>query len=195
MMNSGPVSGLLASFVLVLALSACSTASSTPPLVVPPPPAEVTASAPPVSGVPTVDHPLDLRGIRACEALTAEMLQSLDLTADTASDRSNANASACGWTARDGSFEAGIALSTVRDLRLYYSLRTSFPIFEPEVISGYPAVRVSDVNSGSCVILVGNADDQSFSARAGGFSGPLRDLCVTARDVASAALTSLPPRR
>jgi hypothetical protein len=144
--------------------------------------------------VPTVDRPLDSRGIRACQALTTEHLELLNLAADTASDRSNANASACGWTAHDGSFEAGIALSTVRDLKLYYSLQSSFPVFESEVITGYPAVRVSDVNSGSCVIVVGNADDQSFSARAGGFSGPLRDMCATARDVASAALTSLPPR-
>jgi hypothetical protein len=178
-----------------LALAACSTSTPAPSPPASPLSTEATPSFPPVSGVPIVNRPLDSSGIRACQALTAQQLQSLKLAADTASDRSNENASACNWTARDGSFEAGLALSTMRDLELYYSVRDSFPIFEPEVIAGYPSVRVSEVNSGSCVILVGNAADQSFSARAGGFSGPLRDLCAAARDIASAALTSLPPRR
>jgi hypothetical protein len=127
--------------------------------------------------------------------LTGEQLRRLGLDPATASDESNSNASACSWTSVDDSFDVGIALSTVRDLELFYEMRQTFQSFEPEMVAGYPAVRTSPANGvASCSLLVGNADDQSFSVNTGGLSGPLRDWCSLAEGVASAVLMSLPPR-
>jgi hypothetical protein len=184
----------LISVVLAVTLSACSSATrmGDQELKTGPQP---SVSTPPVQSVPKVAHPRDSRDVRACLLLDADQLRSLGLAAATVTDASNANASACDWKSGDASYSAGIALSAGRDLDLYYSLRDTFPIFEPEEISGYPAVRVSDAASVSCVILVGNSDDQALSARADGLGSPRRDYCAVARDIAEAALQSLPSRR
>lgn len=157
--------------------------------------APASASALPVQTVPKVVQPLDSRDVRACLIFDSDQLLSLDLAGSTATNGSTPNASACDWRSNDASFSAGIALSGSRDLDLYYAIRETFPVFEPEEVSGYPAVRVSNADGASCVILVGNSDDQALSARADGLGGPRRDYCSVARDVARAALQSLPPRR
>jgi hypothetical protein len=194
MTRAGAALVLTASISLGLALAACSSTTSgapsgTPVRTVPSSPsAEVPAA-------PAVDRPLDLYGIAGCAVLSPEKLQALDLLPRSAADESNGNASACSWTSTGESFNATVALSGARDLRLFYRMRETFNFFEPESVGGYPAVRVSDANSGSCLILVGNADDQSFSAQVGGLGGPQQDWCEVARRVAGAVLTSLPPRR
>lgn len=158
------------------------------------PPAGPTADRSTQGALP-IDRPLDVRGVAACGVLSSDQLQSLGLASDTASDTSNANASGCRWKSGDGSFDVNVVLSSTRDLELFYSIRDTFPVFESRQVDEYPAVRTSSAESGSCLILVGNASDQSFSAQAGTLGGERQDWCSVAGRVASIVLTSLPPRR
>jgi hypothetical protein len=193
MTRAGAQFVLAVSISLTLALAACSSSPSGSQSGAPVRAAPTPAFTEPA--VPTVDRPLNLHGIAACAVLSPEKLRAMDLVPATAVNESNANASGCSWASDDDSFNATVALSEIRDLRLFYRMRDTFNFFEPEVVDGYPAVRVSDVDSGSCLILVGNANDQSFSVQAGGLGGLQRDWCALARRVASAVLTSLPPGR
>jgi hypothetical protein len=179
---------------LGVALAGCSSATSKQPESVSTP-ASPSVDVSPKGAAPSVDRPLDAHGVAACDVLTGDQLRSLGLDPATAADESNSNATACSWTSVDESFDAGIALSTARDLELFYEMRQTFQRFEPETIAGYPAVRTSPADGiASCSLLVGNAEDQSFSVNTGGLSGPQRDWCSIANGVASAVLMSLPPR-
>jgi hypothetical protein len=181
------------SVMLGIVVASCASVSASRPSQVSAP---VSPSASQVHGqtVPDVDRPKESRGIRACAVISSSQLTAMGLASATASDESNGNASACHWSSSDDSFDASVALSTIRDLRLFYQMRETFRAFEPDVVAGYPAVRTSPAGGGSCTILVGNADDQSFSIQVGGLSGPMRDWCSIAREVAAAVLMSLPSR-
>lgn len=181
------------SAMLGLVAASCSSASASRPSEVPAPVSPSTSQNY-VHTVPDIDRPKESRGIRACAVISSSQFTALGLAPTTASDESNENASACHWTSNDDSFDASVALSTIRDLRLFYQMRETFRTFDPEIVAGYPAVRTSPAGGGSCTILVGNANDQSFSIQAGGLSGPMRDWCSIAREVAAAVLMSLPSR-
>jgi hypothetical protein len=183
---------LLAFATLSLFSVACSKSTASRPEVHAPAAPSTSNTDEPL--VPLVERPLEARNARACEVLTAGQLRALDLATDSATDISNGNASSCDWTSEDESFQIGIALSVTRNLKLFYEMHDTFQTFEPEVISGYPAVRTTPADGASCLILVGTSDDQSFSAQAGGLAGPPRDFCSVAERVAAAVLTSLPPR-
>jgi hypothetical protein len=191
------IGSLAAAAAVMVLLAACSggpahsSATSRSPVS---PPAGPTADQS-TQSAPPVDRPLDVRGVAACGVLSSDQLRSLNLASDTASDTSNANASGCRWKSGDGSFDVNVVLSSTRDLELFYSIRDTFPVFEPQQVDEYPAVRASAAESGSCLILVGNASDQSFSAQAGTLGGERQDWCSVAGRVASIVLTSLPPRR
>jgi hypothetical protein len=169
-------------------------------------PAGPTSAAPtgqPPSGAlgptsaPRVDVPRDARGIAACNLLTDDQQVSLGVDPATAVSTAQGDAGRCRWRTLDGTGSLGVNSAPdfpVGGLEGLYLVRSTYDVFEPGELQGYPTVRADRADTGDsyCTIYVGVADDQLVWTSAA-FVGASRSACETARQMASNVLSNLPP--
>ncbi|MDN5751596.1 MAG: DUF3558 domain-containing protein [Pseudonocardia sp.] len=145
---------------------------------------------------PPVTDPRDVRGIAACDLLTAEQEERIGLDAATEEQIRAGDDRGCEWRSTDG--EGVISAVGVQDppvgLDGLYNVREAYPVFQPGEIDGRPIVRADfvDTDGRDCSIFIGIADDQMIQARAGFAFQPGRG-CEIVREMAAAMIANLPP--
>lgn len=154
-------------------------------------PTEVPAVA------PTVADPKDARGIEPCALLTSAQAVSLGLDPARAEAGATADLVDCIWWAvQPPVISVAVSIDTNptrRGLTDTYLKRSTFQIFEPLVVDGYPAVRAEVGLSVDCTIYLGLSDTQDLRVDVGARSPA--DTCGLVKRAISAMLTNIPPQR
>jgi hypothetical protein len=165
-------------------------------------PGPSTAVAPlPASGTqpklaPRVLAPRDARGVAACDLLTDAQKQAAGADITTETPLTQGDATRCRWHTADinGSLlvTSGVDFP-VGGLEGLYLVRSTYSVFEPGELDGFPIVRAEPTDTGDeeCTLYIGIADDQLIWATAG-FSFTDRSACVTARRMGSDMIANLP---
>jgi hypothetical protein len=143
--------------------------------------------------------PKNARGVKQCDALTAEQVRTLGgdpASADLVDDDFALNP-ACSWRASDDRWGMNIALVTdpqVDGLETLYLNRDrgAFDLFEPFELDGHPAVRAEPEVGPDCGIAIGLANTQVADIAVTGRDESV-DTCEIARQAGSALLSNLPP--
>ncbi|WP_169383111.1 DUF3558 family protein [Pseudonocardia acidicola] len=159
--------------------------------------AEESVSNPASALAPRVQHPRDARRISGCAALATSQLAELSLDPSSAADISSASTSGCRWQAFDRSFIAAVVVAVdlpVGGLEGVYLGRATFTVFEPDQVDGFPVVRTDRNGGPDCTLHVGPADDQLVDVLVSEVLNRSIDTCDAASRVASAVLSTLPPR-
>lgn len=106
----------------------------------------------------------------------------------------------CQYRAIDGRSRASVSsayrFEGVNGLELLYRNREFIEVFTPGALDGFPTLLTNAETADSCDLYIGVADDQILAATANTLrssKGP--PACVTARAMASAALSNLPQLR
>jgi len=179
--------------MLIAALVLLATTSCAPNETGQPPPADQQRLSPPVL------IPKDARGVKQCDALTAEQVRALGGNPDSADlvDDDFALNPACSWRASDDRWGMSIALVTdpaVDGLeRLYLNQdRGAFDLFEPFELGGHPAVRAEPEVRPDCGVSIGLANTQVADI-AVTQRGESIDTCELAKRAGLALLSNLPP--
>jgi hypothetical protein len=148
---------------------------------------------------PRVPAPRNARGVAACDLLTPVQEAALDVDPATEQASTQGTAIRCEWRTRDGL--GVLAVTSAPDLPVgglegLYLVRSTYDVFEPGQLDGFPTVRADRSDSGDdyCTLYVGVADDQLIWAAAGFVASP-RSACGAARQMASDMLSNLPPLR
>lgn len=146
-----------------------------------------------------VREPKDLRGIPVCELLTDAQVAELGLRVESAEEAQVSTLGRdCTWTWRDDHLNIASAGASVGHqhppLPGLYVKRDLVAVFEPVVIGGYPGVRSSIINDGSCEIDIATSDDQFLVLDDNRAGRPMADPCARPRRMAELILPTLPPR-
>lgn len=201
-----PHSPLLLAAVVVVSLAGCASGDipGTPPAAGPTTPSTTgqDAAAQP-SSVPReplrysepVREPKDARAIQACDLLTDDQVQQLDLVSESAEQRDQGpGLQTCVWlSAIYPANSVSIQKSTegaVPVLDGLYLTRESAFYYEEREIAGYPAVRGELSDTGTCTIAVAISDYQGVGFKA---DQPESDPCTTSTRMAELVLSNLPP--
>ncbi|MDN5751611.1 MAG: DUF3558 domain-containing protein [Pseudonocardia sp.] len=176
--------------LVVLVLAGCSSAAEEAgPNMSSGPSPYVAVLAPPVA------DPRDVRGIAACDLLTAEQKQGFGIDVATENQDRPDDFGGCAWRTLD--MEGVLGVVGVQDppvgLDGLYNVREAYPVFEPGEIDGRPIVRADFVDTAGrdCRIFIGVADDQMIQASAKYAFQPGRG-CEVAREMAAAMIANLP---
>jgi hypothetical protein len=183
----------LALVVVGCTLAGCGAAGTpAPPSDVAPP----TTSAVTPKLAPRVPSPRDARRVAACDLLTDAQKQAAgaDLTSET--PLTQGAATRCRWHTADGNGSLLVTSGVdfpVGGLEGLYLVRSTYSVFEPGELDGFPIVRAEPTDTGDeeCTLYIGIADDQLIWATAG-FSFTDRSACVTARRMGSDMIANLP---
>lgn len=175
----------------VIVLTGCSSAAEDArPTVSSGPSPYVAVLAPPVA------DPRDVRGIAACDLLTAAQKQRFDIDPATENRDRPGDFGGCGWDTTDGEGVLGVVGVQTPPVGLdgLYNVREAYPVFEPGEIDGRPIVRADfvDTDGRDCRIFIGVADDQMIQASASYAFQPGRG-CEVAREMATVLIANLPP--
>ena len=179
-------------FPLVVALAAAVLAgcTATPDDATPSPPSTGQSVTP-------VSNPKDARGVEPRALLTAAQATTLGLDPARAKPGFTADLIDCRWPAAQPpviSVSVTVDTNPTRGgLTDTYLKRSTFPIFEPLVVEGYPAVRAEYGPSDGCTIYVGLSEHQDIRVSAGARSPT--DTCALVKRAIAAMLTNLPPQR
>lgn len=182
---------------VILLVAGCATTVTGQPVPTPISPAS-SSEGPPPRLAPAVRAPLDARGIKACDLLTASQLAELNLDPATAEPKTVGVTDNCSWAyMNDPGNVGGVQLSTrprLPALDGIYLLRGTTKTFEPMEIAGHPAVR-ADAGGADCTIYVGIANYQGVAVGADTAGRPRADACAPSRRMAEMILSNLPPLR
>lgn len=168
-------------------------------------PGVVTGTGTPVTAVPKIAPPVqaprNARGVAACNLLTMEQKRAMDADLRTEKPATQGVTTRCGWRTAAG--DGSLLVSTAPDfpvggLEGLYLVRSTFPVFQPGELDGFPVVRAerSDTGDKDCTIYIGIADDQIIWATAGfPFGDRPKPACPVARQMGSYMIANLPPLR
>jgi len=145
----------------------------------------------PGSDVPRVAIPLSVANLTACRTFDDQQLAQSNVDPKSARERPVQYESACSWVSTDGTFDLAVTLATDRGLSETYALRDTFPVFQPEVVGGYPVVRTSAVGGIACDLWIGISDSQLVVVSTGGLGGRDDDWCELARSFARLVIAAL----
>jgi hypothetical protein len=188
--------------VLVAAsmLSGCAAISGCTAAPGPDAPVAASATAAPSTGkpklAPPVPAPRSARGVAACDLLTADQKREAGADLSTETTSTQGQTTRCGWrtTTDDGSLLVSTAPDfPVGGLEGLYLVRSTFSVFQPGELDGFPAVRADRTDTGDkdCTLYIGIADDQLiWSTVRFPFGG--RSACDTARRMGSDMIANLP---
>jgi hypothetical protein len=151
---------------------------------------------------PPVPAPRNARGVAACNLLTTEQKRAVD--ADLRTEEPIVQGSyttRCSWRTAAG--DGALLVSTAPDFPIgglegLYLLRSTYAVFQPDELAGFPIVRAEAVDTGDkdCTIYVGIADDQLIWATANfPFTHRPKPSCTIARRMAAGMIANLPPLR
>ncbi|MFF5987795.1 DUF3558 domain-containing protein [Prauserella flavalba] len=206
-LKSRPLS--VAAFALVVAFAVTSCSAEEPGTPTTTTSAAVATGTSPAEGdVPQVQNPLDPAGYldKPCDLLPSDFMHGLGYTepGQPQEDKSlvELTGPACGWNDRGKGETVVVAVQTgnQRDgagglQGLYDAYKAGqFEYWEPTTVDDYPAAFSDNYDareSGSCRIVVGIADDLSFSASAGPYSDEPGQACPVAEQVAGAVIDTL----
>ncbi|REH48425.1 uncharacterized protein DUF3558 [Kutzneria buriramensis] len=161
----------------------------------PQPATSTTTSA--ASEVPKVVNSKTMKGIDACQLLTAQQLQTLGATGAPKKGSSPWGDADCTWSGDDVTINLAPDTTTGAGLAQTYKKKSSFNGFQPTTVSSYPAVQVNK-QSLSCGLFLGVSDTQELSMTVfvEGQSNPdYHNPCAFAPKVAAAVLVNLPAAR
>ncbi|WP_372667527.1 DUF3558 domain-containing protein [Amycolatopsis kentuckyensis] len=174
-----------------------------------PTPAPTSSSNLPNSGAPKVDNPLPakvLDGSPCDSALTAEQVQGYLGQTNAPDSQDTELGPTCDWTSASGS-AAGILVGY--DTKPGQGISLAYKNVKPKAkrwvdnldpVQGYPAVGyvgVGTTDDRTCVIVVGIADDLSYSVSLSIGDSAVqagKDACQLGRGVADTVLTNLKAR-
>ena len=128
--------------------------------------------------------------------LTVAQQEALGIDPQTETSGSQGEADRCEWRTSDGT--GALATFSAPDFAVgglegLYLVRSTYNVFEPGGLEGFPVVRADRVaNDSPCTIYIGVSDDQLVWTSAGFVASP-RSACETARQMASNVLSNLPP--
>lgn len=156
-----------------------------------------TSSSPnPEQSAPPVSKPKDARAVPPCTLLTPTQAMGLGLDSARAKADALADLVDCSWPSTQSpisSLAVTIDTNPARQgLTNQYFKRRTFPIFEPLVVDGYPAVRAEVGPSHDCTIFVGLSEVQAMFVTAHARSQA--ETCALVKRAISAMLTNLPPQ-
>lgn len=161
-----------------------------------------TGSTLPAAGAPKVTNPLDTTKYQQnpCSVLAPAQLQALG-NHGAGKPRQGPPGPTCQWI--DPSSSDSLAVSfytTPAQIRIgltgSYQNRSSFRLFQPTQVNGYPAVIASQTDTGqhgSCDVLVGTADDilVNFRIIVGAGEPQYTNACPVAVNEATAGMTTM----
>lgn len=185
---------------VMLAIGGCAVGGTASPAGTDQPAAPTSSTPEPGPGLaPRVVAPRDVRGIPACDLLTPAQQQALDIDPSTERPYMQGTALRCEWRTLDGEGVLTVTAAPefpVGGLEGLYLVRSTYDLFEPGELNGYPTVRAdrNDTGDRDCTLYVGVADDQLAWASVGVPFAP-GTACVVARQMASDMLSNLPPLR
>lgn len=187
---SGPADACraLAALALLTALTACGSPTAAP----------TATSRTLLADTPRVAEPRDLRPVPTCQLLTPAQVESFGLDPGTAELIEDDGTEICQYRGRDGRSRADVTTAyryEVGGLDRLYRNREFIRVFRPGTLDGYPTVTTNPEDATvSCDFYVGVADDQILLTTANRLpSSSAPPPCQTARAIASAVLSNLPP--
>ncbi|MFC4945464.1 DUF3558 domain-containing protein [Pseudonocardia sp. GCM10023141] len=179
-------------------LAGCASPASSASAPTAPSTAIPSTSRPLPRFAPSVQSPLDARGLAPCDLLTSAQATELDLLPETAKAGIAGPAKTCTWDSRIGGGAAGLQMRTESELPVLdgiHLLKEALVVFEPTEVAGHPAIHGDYTVDGACTIYTAIADYQILTTD-GDLSGHTRpDKCAPSRRMAELILSNLPPLR
>ncbi|WP_394613141.1 DUF3558 domain-containing protein [Lentzea sp. JNUCC 0626] len=154
------------------------------------------------AGAPKVSNPVDVKVAEAapCGVVTAAQLQTYGLSGVEGSLNTTSAGAGCLWpgTFTPAAMSPGmIILPDGTNLESIYAKKDStYPVFEPLEVQGYPAaiaLVVDERKSGDCELFVGVSDERAimFSLQSEEKSKYYADPCAGATEFANLGMTTI----
>ncbi|MFD4675200.1 DUF3558 domain-containing protein [Lentzea sp. NPDC058450] len=154
------------------------------------------------AGAPKISNPIDVKVAEGdpCGVVTAAQLQTFGLPGVAGSLNTTSAGAGCSWpgTFTDAEMSPGMIISPAGTglESLYAKKDSTYPVFEPLEVQGYPAaiaMVVDNRKKGKCELFVGVSEDRviMFSLQSDEKSKYFADPCAGATDFANLGMTTI----